>query len=184
MKFKKGLIALTLTNLVLASIPVQAAGNQTAFYVSSSDSGNQVNYDVRLNSDCTLAPTEAVHSYMLNSDGSTRVLDSLEQEGYGITNQSPLNDNSVSFSLNAFQYYGIEKTVTVASSKDNTGDCNVQAMTTINENQAQLSHLYVDLNRTKVFGITVGVQIFSLTLVGLDQQIETIECHSNCVYGL
>ena len=183
-KNSKSLIALTIANLFLASLPVQATGDKTAFYVSSSGSGSQVNYDLQLDEDCMPEDADSVDYYMLRSDGSTRELNSMEQEGYGIAEQSPLSNNSLDLQLNVFQQYGIDKTLTISSSRGNTGDCQVRTFTTINNNQSQLSHVYVDVDRTKVFGVTVRIHILSLTLVGLNQQAETIECSVNCVYGL
>ncbi|MDJ0707446.1 MAG: DUF4833 domain-containing protein [Leptolyngbyaceae cyanobacterium MO_188.B28] len=183
-KFSTSLIALTIVNLFWASLPVRATGDRTAFYVSSSGSRSQVNYDIQLNEDCNPADAASVDYYMLRSDGSTRELNSMEQEGYGIAEQLPLSNNRLDLRLNVFQQYGIDKTLTISSSKDNTGDCQIKTFTTINDSQSQLSHVYVDVDRTKVLGVTVRIQILSLTLVGLEQQAETITCTENCVYGL
>jgi hypothetical protein len=173
-----------LINLLLLSIPSLslADSTQTIFYVATNGNTGRANYDIRLNSDCSPAPNNPVYVYWKKADGSTRELNSMEQQGYGISNQS-VTGNKVSFTINAFQNYGINKPITVTSSRSSSG-CQNQASTTINDVPTQLSHADVKVNRTQLMGVIVGLRILDITLVGANQQSETIACRSNCSYGI
>jgi len=175
--------ALINSGLLAMSAPSLANTTQTVFYVSTSGSTGQVNYDIHLNPDCSPAGATPVYDYHKKADGSIRELNSLEQEGYRIVNQT-LSGNSVTLIINAFEDHGIEKPITITSSRLGNGACQSQAFITIDGDRTQLSHAHVDVNRRTMWGQTVGLQILSISLVGLNQQTETIACDANCSYGL
>lgn len=177
-------IALLINSGLLAmSIPALANTTQIVFYVSTSDSTGQVDYDIHLNPDCSPAGSTPVYDYRKKADGTIRELNSLEQEGYRIVNQTRAG-NSVTLIINAFQHYSIEKPITVTTSRLSNGTCQTQAFTSIDGDRTSLSHAHVDVNRRTLWGQTVGLQILSVSLIGTNQQTETIACTSNCSYGL
>ncbi|HEY9622243.1 MAG TPA: DUF4833 domain-containing protein [Crinalium sp.] len=177
-----GLINVALLAMSLATT-AQVSTTQTAFYVSTSGRAGHVNYDVQLNSDCSPIRTNPVHSYYKKSDGSTRQLDHLEQEGYSITNQS-VTGNTVNLTIAALQHYGIEKPITITSSRLPNRTCQTRAFIPINGTPTPLSYVHVEVNRRQLLGQTVGIDILNISLVGSNQQSETVACSSNCHYGL
>jgi hypothetical protein len=182
---KRSIAVLGLANAMLLAAPTLALADnaQTAFYVSSSGDSGRVNYDIRLNPDCSPVGSAPVYYYWRKDDGSTRPLNGMEQIGYGINHQS-VSGNTVTLALNAFQDHGITKALTITSSKATNGTCKVQAFTTIDGSSAQLEYAMVQVDRTKILGQTVGLHVLSITLVGADQASETVACSSNCTYGV
>ncbi len=180
---KLAIAALINCGLLVMSAPSLANINQTVFYVSTSGSTGQVNYDIHLNPDCSPVGATPVYDYHKKADGSIRELNSLEQEGYRIVNQT-LSGNSVTLIINAFEDHGIEKPITITSSRLGNGACQSQAFTNIDGDRTQLSHAHVEVNRRTMWGQPVGLEILSISLIGLNQHTETIACSSNCSYGL
>lgn len=184
-KTVNGAIA-TFTSLALLSISAltfaQTSRTQTIFYVSTSGRNGNVNYSIQLNPDCSPAGNQPVSTYYKNQDGSTRPLNQLEQEGYSISSQS-VAGNTINVALGTLQQHGIEKPITITSSRLMNGTCQTGAITSINGTPTQLAYAYVEVNRRQILGQTVGLQVLNISLVGVNQQSETIVCSSNCQYG-
>ncbi|HEY9597748.1 MAG TPA: DUF4833 domain-containing protein [Cyanophyceae cyanobacterium] len=187
LRTKNNLAIVGLMNIILLSASslslAESNKTQTVFYVDTSGSTGHVNYDIHLNSDCSPISDNPVYNYYKKSDGSTRQLNNLEQEGYSIASQS-VSGKTVNLTIGAFQHHGIEKSIAITTSKLANGTCQTRAFTTINGTQTQLAYAHVEVNRTQILGQTVGVHILNISLVGTNQRSETVACSSNCRYGL
>jgi len=179
---KKKAIGAIAGGIILVPTLALANSNQTAFYVSTNGRTGRVNYDIHLNSDCSPVSNNPVYTYYKKADGSTRPLSSQEAEGYQISQQS-VSGNTINLVLSAFQHYGIERPITITTTRSTTGNCHIQTLTTISGAPTPLAYAHVEVNRRQLLGQTVGVQLLTLSLVGLNQQHETFICQSNCTYG-
>ncbi|MFL9449597.1 DUF4833 domain-containing protein [Tolypothrix bouteillei VB521301_2] len=169
--------------IVFSASPSLANDVSNIFYISNSDTDSKVTYGIRLDSNCLPTGSNPVYYYWLRTNGSTRKLNNIEESVYGISSQSSLGNN-VTFRINGFQNRGIQNSVAITSSKSNNGGCQSQAFTTINGVQTQLSYAYVQARSKEVAGIPVQFRVLNVTLIGLNQQSETIPCRSNCTIGL
>lgn len=182
---KSQLTFLWLIHLVLlcATFPASAKDIPTLFYISNNDNTSQVHYGIRLNSDCSPVEETPIYYYWRRTDGSTRQLKRQEQKGYGISSQL-VSGNNVTLAFNAFQRYGLQKSLAITTSRTSNGGCQARAFTSIGGATTQLSHARVQVRSQKLFGETVQIQVQNLTLVGSNQRSETIGCRSNCKHGL
>jgi len=186
----KDKFAIFLTSFTLLFVaPFALANNaQSIFDVLSNDTDNRVNYGIRLNTDCLVSGINPVYAYVRKADGETRPLNSLEQNVYQIS-QSVVSNNKVELVFDSLQSRGVQKPITVTTSKLNDKGCQVSAFTTINGTRTQLVSVYAQISRTVVdipfLGKkTTGGTLHSITFIGPNQNKEEIQCPSDCSMGL
>ncbi len=181
---------LLLSNFILLFVASSSSANnvQSIFDVSSNDTDNRVNYGIQLNPDCLIGETNPVYSYVRKANGETRPLNSLEQDVYKIS-QSVVSNNKVQLVFDSLQSRGLQRPITVTTSKLNDKSCQVSAFTVINDTRTQLVSVYVQVSRTVVEiplvgKKTIGGTLHSIMFIGSNQNKEEIQCPSNCSMGL
>ncbi len=177
------IIAWTNLGLLFAVSPAFAIDVSSVFYISNTDTDGRATYGIQLNSNCSPAGTNPVYYYWQRVDGSKRKLSKLEEDGYGTSSQS-VSGNKVTFRVNAFQKRGIDKPVTITTSRSNNGACQATALTTINGVQTPLSYAHIQGISKKFLGETVGFTIQNITITASNRKSETITCRSNCTIGI
>jgi hypothetical protein len=183
-KYKQStIITWTSLGLLLTASPALAIEVSPIFYISNTDTDGRATYGIQLNSNCSLAGSNPVYYYWQRADGSKRKLSKLEEGAYGISGQS-VSGNNVTFKVNAFQKRGIDKPVTITTSRSSNGTCQATALTTINRLQTQLSYAHIQGISKKFLGETVGFTVQKITITSSNQNSETITCRSNCTIGI
>jgi Domain of unknown function (DUF4833) len=175
--------ALTTLSLIVAASPTLANDTSSVFYISNNDTDGRATYGVQLNSNCSPSGNNPVYFYWQRADGSKRELSKLEKTAYGISNSS-VSGKKVTFSVNAFQKRGIDKPVTITTSRSSSGSCQATALTTIKGVETPLSHAHIQGKSKKIAGETVQFTVQNITITALNQNSETIACRSNCKVGI
>lgn len=185
LKGKRRFAAVLLSGFVWLVIvrPSLATDIDTVFYISSSDNDSKVHYGIHLNSNCSPVRSNPVYYYWLRSDGSTRQLNSQEENGYGISNQA-VSGNTVNLGANGFQRYGDGRPLAIKTSRSSNGSCQAHASTTIRGVSTQLAHSRVLVQRRKILGQTVQARVLGIVLTGSNGSSETMPCSRNCTVGL
>ncbi len=181
-KSSKSTIITSIIGLLTVS-PAFAIDVSSVFYISNTDTDGKATYGIQLNSNCSPAGSNPVYYYWQRVDGSKRKLSKLEEGGYGISGQS-VSGNNVTFRVNAFQKRGIDKPVTITSSRSSNGACQATALTTINGVQTTLSYAHIQGISQKFLGETVGFTVQKITITSSNQNSENITCRSNCKIGI
>jgi len=189
-KHKEKFAILLLSNLILLFVASSSSANnvQSIFDISSNDTDNRVNYGIKLNPDCSIGETNPVYSYVRKANRETRPLNSLEQDVYKIS-QSVVSNTKVELVFDSLQSRGLQRPITVTTSKLNDKSCQVSAFTVINGTRTQLLSVYVQISRTVVEiplvgKKTIGGTLHSIMFIGSNQNKEEIQCPSNCSMGL
>lgn len=182
-KSSQSTIITSIIGLLLTVSPALAIEVSSVFYISNTDTDGKATYGIQLNSNCSPAGSNPVYYYWQRVDGSKRKLSKLEEGGYGISGQS-VSGNNVTFRVNAFQKRGIDKPVTITSSRSSNGACQATALTTINGVQTTLSYAHIQGISQKLGGQTVGFTVQNITITASNRKSETIPCRSNCKVGI
>ncbi|MGK7886846.1 MAG: DUF4833 domain-containing protein [Crocosphaera sp.] len=182
------LAILSLTNALILSISSPSLANdlKSVFNISKTDNGNQVHYGIRLNQDCLPQGNNPVYVYWKLENNTTEGLLDLEKPAFGIASQS-VSGNQVSLEINGLKNRGISRPITIKTFASPSGDCQGQAWIKIQQNQAQLSKIHLNLKdvvRIPGFDIAISGKIDNLILIGTNQNQEMIPCQSGCSFGL
>jgi Domain of unknown function (DUF4833) len=168
-----------LTNLVVLSFvsPCLANNIEPVFYISKSENGNRVHYDIKLDQRCSPMGDKPVYVYWQMANGDRKELIPLVEEPvYGIASQK-VSISNVDIVLKAIQDKRNKRTIRLETSKIN-GKCQVKARIKINGNDEELSHIYVNSAEIKKNILTGTITI---TLFSKNKQKETITCSGwNC----
>jgi Domain of unknown function (DUF4833) len=167
--------------------PSFASDIPAVFYISNNDTDSKVAYGIRLNSNCSPVGNNPIYYYWLRTNNSTRNLNNLEEGAYGISRQS-VSGNNITFRVNAFQRYNIQKPVKITTSRSSNGGCQAAAFTTFNTNNGvttkKLSSAHIEGRSRKFMGKTVQFTVKNVIITAGDQSSETISCSSNCTVGI
>lgn len=179
---------LTNFSLLFVVSPSLANNVSSIFNISSNGSGSRVNYGIQLNRDCSISGTNPVYSYVRKGNGEIRPLNSLEQDVYKVS-QSVVSNTRVDLVFDSLQSRGVQRPITVTTSRSNDKMCQASAFAIINGIRSQLASINVQINRTVVeiplFGKkTIGGTLRSIMFVGSNQNKEEIQCPSNCSLSL
>ncbi|NET01399.1 MAG: DUF4833 domain-containing protein [Sphaerospermopsis sp. SIO1G2] len=184
---QSNLAIFSLTNALILSLssPLLANDLNSVFHISKTDNGNQVHYGIRVNQDCSPQGNNPVSVYWRLENNTTEGLLEPEKPAFGIANQS-VSGNQVTLEINGLKNRGITRPITIKTFSSPSGDCQGEAWMKIQQNQAQLSKIHLNLKnvvRIPDYDIAISGKIDNLILIGTKNQ-EKIPCQSGCSFGL
>jgi Domain of unknown function (DUF4833) len=148
----KRFLLITLIFSMLETFAMATNNRHDLFFINKSENKNQVHYAIILNDKCFPEGVAPIYPYWLMLERGPNITEGLlgrEQGAYGIHSQKVIS-NSVELILNALP----NKKIKVSSSLEN-GKCSLETITFINNKEAILKSVHVELGFLRVKSITI-----------------------------